>query len=56
MIVSHRERRIERHWRDADGTWRIESAGRGQVVPLASIGATLAVDAIYDRSPVTSGI
>jgi len=56
VLVSHRERGIERRWRDPDGTWRSENVGRGGTVELPSIGAALAVDAIYDRSPVTSGI
>ena len=56
VLVSHRERGIERRWRDPDGTWRSENVGRGGTVELPSIGAALAVDAIYERSPVTSGI
>ena len=56
VLVSHRERAIERRWRDPDGTWRSENVGRGGTVELPSIAATLAVDAIYERSPVTSGI
>lgn len=56
VLVSHRERRIERRWRDPDGTWRTQDVGREGTVELSSIGATLAVDAIYDRSPVTSGL
>jgi len=56
VLVSHRERAIERRWRDPDGTWRSENVGRGGTVELPSIAATLAVDAICERSPVTSGI
>jgi Uma2 family endonuclease len=56
VLVSHRERRIERRWRDPEGTWRAEDAGRGGTAELTSIGARLVVDAIYDRSPLTRDV
>jgi len=56
VLVSHRARRIERRWQDSGGSWRSEVAGRGETVELTSIGAALVVDAVYGRSPVTSGL
>jgi len=46
LIVHQHERRVERHWRDADGTWRMEVIARGSV-PIPCIGFDLALDAIY---------
>lgn len=53
VLVSHRERRIERWRPDAGDGWRVETAGRGQRLDLAAIGAVLAVDAVYDHSALT---
>jgi Uma2 family endonuclease len=53
LLVSHRERSIERWWRDASGQWQSERAGRGDTLRLAAVGVALAVDAVYDRSPLT---
>ncbi len=53
VLVSHRERRIETRRRAPDGGWSEYVAGRGQTVALEAIGAELAVDEIYDRSPLT---
>ena len=46
LIVHQRERRVERHWRDADGTWQVEAITSGSV-PVPCIGRDLALDAIY---------
>ena len=46
LIVHQHERRVERHWRDADGTWRMEVIARGSV-PIPCVGLDLALDAIY---------
>ena len=56
LLVSHRERRIERHARTASGEWTVETAGSGGAVRLDSIGAVLDVDAVYERSPSTASI
>lgn len=56
VLVSHRERRIEIHQREADGSWSEHHVGRGENFPLASIGVDLTVDEIYDRSPLTSSL
>lgn len=55
VLVSHRERRIERRWRDGEA-WQLESAGRGDTVHIAALGIALEVDAVYDRSPLTRAI
>ena len=46
LIVHQHERRVERHWRDADGTWRMEVIARGSV-PIPCVGLDLALEAIY---------
>ena len=46
LIVHQRERRVERHWRDADGSWQVEAISSGSV-PIPCIGGDLALDAIY---------
>jgi Uma2 family endonuclease len=56
VFVSHRERRVERWWRDDAGEWRSEEGRHGARVELAAIGAALDVDAIYDRSSLTSAL
>src|SRR5207245_1416196 len=53
VLVSHRERRIETRRRAPDGGWSEHVAGRGQTAPLEAIGTELAVDEMYDRSPLT---
>jgi Uma2 family endonuclease len=47
VIVSHRERQITVHTREAGGSWTTRSAGKGELVSVASIEADLAVDDIY---------
>lgn len=54
VLVSHRERRVERWWRVEGNEWRSESAIRGGRIALAAGGSALDVDAVYDRSPVTT--
>ena len=49
LIVDHRRRRVERHFRDSSGEWRRdESVGEGRVrVPCLDVELTL--DEIYER-------
>lgn len=56
VLISHRERRLEVHRREDDGTWRAIHSGSGEIVTLSSIGVELAVDDIYDRSPLTRSL
>ncbi len=55
LIVDHRRRRVERHWRDdSSGTWmREEVVGEGSVA-VACLDAELALDAIYHRVGLTT--
>ncbi len=53
LLVSQKERRIERWRPDPDEGWHVETAGRGGRLELVAIGVVLDVDAIYDRSPMT---
>src|SRR5918912_988016 len=46
LIVHQRQRRVERHWRDADGNWQAETITSGSV-PIPCIGFDLALDAVY---------
>ncbi len=55
VIVSHRERRITVHARDAHGTWSAHIAIKGDSVALPSLGATLLVDEIYHNSTISAG-
>jgi Uma2 family endonuclease len=54
VLVSHRERRIEVRWRVAESAWQTSVAGRSGAVHLASIGVDLAVDVVYEHSPLTA--
>jgi Uma2 family endonuclease len=56
LLVSHRERRVERRWRKGTGEWERESAGRGAILHVSALGIDLEVDAIYERSPLTRSI
>jgi Uma2 family endonuclease len=56
VLVSHRERRIERWYRNERDEWRSEDAGRGGRLQMAAVRAVLDVDAIYDRSALTRGL
>jgi Uma2 family endonuclease len=49
LIVHQRQRRVERHWRDADGTWQVETITSGSV-PIPCVGFDLPLEAIYARS------
>jgi Uma2 family endonuclease len=52
LIVDHRRRRVERHWREVpDGEWRRdEIVGDAQApIPIACLGASLTLDTIYRR-------
>lgn len=54
MIVSHRERAIEVHRREDDGTWSLRRAVAGERIELASIVCTLDVDAVYHDARAAS--
>ncbi len=56
LLVSHRERRIERWQRNEKGDWERQSAGKGEVIHLSVLGVALDVDAVYERSPLTRAI
>jgi Uma2 family endonuclease len=50
VLVSQRERLIE-VWRRGDGgSWRRDEARAGRTAELASVGASLDVDRLYDRA------
>ena len=53
ILVSHRERRITIHRRDATGAWTMRVAITGGRVAVESLGAELIVDAIYRNSSVS---
>jgi Uma2 family endonuclease len=55
LIVDHRRRRVERHWRDdSSGTWmREEIVGEG-TVPVPCLDVELTLDAIYHRAELTA--
>jgi len=52
ILVSHRERRITIHRRDATGAWTMRVAIAGGRIAVESLGAELIVDAIYRHSSV----
>lgn len=54
ILVSHRERRITIHRREADGTWVMRVAIAGGRVSVESFGAELIVDTIYRNSSIKS--
>jgi Uma2 family endonuclease len=56
LLVSHRERRVERRRRKGTGEWERESAGRGEILHVSALGIDLEIDAIYERSPLTRSI
>ncbi|TMA66025.1 MAG: Uma2 family endonuclease [Deltaproteobacteria bacterium] len=53
VLVSHQERRIEVRRRDPGDAWQTLQVTRGGTLHLASIGADLSLDTLYDRSPLT---
>jgi Uma2 family endonuclease len=50
LIIDHRRRRVERHWRDdaTSGWMREEVTGEGRV-PVPCLDTELTLEAIYDR-------
>ena len=52
ILVSHRERRITIHHRDAAGSWTMRAAIAGGRVIVESLGAELVVDTIYRNSSI----
>lgn len=54
VIVSHRERAIEVHRREDDGTWSVRRAIAGERIDLASIACSLDVDAVYHDARAAS--
>jgi Uma2 family endonuclease len=50
ILVSHRERRITIHRRDATGAWTMRVAIAGGRIAVESLGAELIVDTIYRNS------
>jgi Uma2 family endonuclease len=53
VLVSQRERRIERWRPDESDGWQAETAERGGRIDLEAIGVVLDVDAVYERSSLT---
>lgn len=56
LLVSHRERRIERWSRQGTDDWELQSAGTGAVLHVSALGIDLEINAIYERSPLTLAI
>lgn len=52
VVVSHRERCITVHHREADGRWTTTCAIAGGAAPVASLDCTLAVDEVYRGSAI----
>lgn len=52
ILVSHRERRITLHRRDAAGAWSMRVAIAGGRITAESLGAELIVDTIYRNASV----
>ncbi|MFN0252365.1 MAG: Uma2 family endonuclease [Kofleriaceae bacterium] len=50
VIVSHRDRAIEVHHRQEDGTWSVASANAGERAHVPSIRCVLEVDAVYHEA------
>ena len=50
LIVDHRRRRVNRHWRDAEGAeWRHEELVAEGRVPVPCLDVELTLDEIYRR-------
>lgn len=52
LVVDHRWRRVERHWREsADGEWRREevSGAAEMSIPIPCLDTSLTIDTIYRR-------
>lgn len=52
LLVSHKERSLDLWRRETNGSWSRTNVGTGQTVMLASVGANLAVDEIFDSAGV----
>lgn len=52
ILVSHRERRITVHRRDAAGSWTARVAIAGGRIAIESLGAELVVDSVYRNSSI----
>jgi Uma2 family endonuclease len=52
ILVSHRERRITIHRRDAAGSWAMRVAIAGGRIAVESLGAELIIDTIYRNSSI----
>jgi hypothetical protein len=52
IVVSHRERRITVHSRDAGGEWTTSTAIAAARVRVLSLAVDLAVDEIYRASTI----
>jgi Uma2 family endonuclease len=48
LIVDHRRRRVERHWRDAAGAWQRDEVVAEGSVPVPCPTIDLALDEIYE--------
>jgi Uma2 family endonuclease len=48
LIVDQRRRRVDRHWRDRDGSWQWEQYLVDGSVPIPRLDAPLTLDEIYD--------
>ena len=49
LIVDHRRRRIERHWRDVAGEWQREDLVTEGRLPIPCLDVELTLDEIYER-------
>lgn len=47
LIVDHRRRRVERHWRDERGDWRRDEVVEEGRIPVACLATELPLDEIY---------
>jgi Uma2 family endonuclease len=52
IVVSHRERRITIHHREASGNWTTSVGIRGGTVELASLATVLKIDEVYRASSI----
>jgi Uma2 family endonuclease len=50
LVVSHESRRLELWKREPEDAWSLTIAGDGDVVRLAALGASLAVDELYEAA------
>ena len=49
LIVDHRRRRVERHWRDTADEWQREDLVTEGRVPIPCLNVELTLDEIYER-------